>query len=34
MSSVFKTDEDAKAVQIDARNPAKTVQIGASFDPK
>jgi hypothetical protein len=33
-SSVFKADEDAKAVQIDIKNPGKTVQIGASLHPK
>jgi hypothetical protein len=33
-SSIFKTDEDAKAIQIDARNPAKTMQNRASLDPK
>jgi hypothetical protein len=33
-SGIFKMDEDAKAVQIDARDHAKTVQIGASLDPK
>jgi hypothetical protein len=33
-SGVFKTDEDAKAVQIDAEDPAKTVQIEANIDPK
>jgi hypothetical protein len=31
---VFKTDEDAKAIQIDAGDPDKTMQIGASLDPK
>jgi hypothetical protein len=34
MSGVCEMDEDAKAVQIDAGNPAKTVQIGASLNPK
>jgi hypothetical protein len=33
-SSVFNTDEAAKVVQIDARNPTKTEQIGANLDPK
>jgi hypothetical protein len=33
-SDVFKMDEDAKAIQIDAGNPSKTVQIRASLDPK
>jgi hypothetical protein len=32
--SVFKANEDAKAVQIDVGNLAKTVQIGANLDPK
>jgi hypothetical protein len=32
--SIFKMDEDAKAVQIDAGDPAKTVQNRASLDPK
>jgi hypothetical protein len=30
----FKEDEDAKAMQINTENPVKTVQIGASLDPK
>jgi hypothetical protein len=30
----FKATEDAKVVQIDAGDPAKTVQIGATLDPK
>jgi hypothetical protein len=33
-SGIFKADEDTKAVQMDAKNPSKTVQIGASLDPK
>jgi hypothetical protein len=33
-SSIFKMDEDAKAVQIDAGNPTKTMQIGVSLNPK
>jgi hypothetical protein len=33
-SGIFKTDEDTKAVQINARDPAKTMQIEASLDPK
>jgi hypothetical protein len=33
-SSIFKMDEDAMAVQIDAGDHAKTVQITASLDPK
>jgi hypothetical protein len=33
-SNAFKAIEDAKAVQIDARDPNKNVQIGASLDPK
>jgi hypothetical protein len=34
MSSSFKVAEDAKAVQIDVGDLAKTMQIGASLDPK
>jgi hypothetical protein len=34
MFSIFKADEDAKAMQINAENPAKTVQIRADLDPK
>jgi hypothetical protein len=34
MSGAFKATKDAKAVQIDAGDPTKTVQIGASLDPK
>jgi hypothetical protein len=30
----FKAAEDANAMQIDAGDPAKTVQIGSSLDPK
>jgi hypothetical protein len=33
-SGSFKAIEDTKAVQIDAGDPAKTMQIGASFDSK
>jgi hypothetical protein len=33
-SSIFKVDEYAKGMQIDARNPDKTVQIQASWNPK
>jgi hypothetical protein len=33
-SNAFKAIEDAKAVPIDAGDPTKTVQIGASLDPK
>jgi hypothetical protein len=33
-SGIFMTDVDAKVVQIDAGDPAKTVQIGANLDPK
>jgi hypothetical protein len=33
-SGAFKATEDAKAVQIDAGDPAKTVQIGATLEPK
>jgi hypothetical protein len=32
--SIFKTDEDTKAVQIDDRDPAKTIQIKANLDRK
>jgi hypothetical protein len=32
--NVFKADEDAKAVPIDAKNLTKTVQIGIGLDPK
>jgi hypothetical protein len=31
-SGTFKVAEDGKAVQIDAKNPTKTVQIGASLN--
>jgi hypothetical protein len=34
MSGVFKAYEDAKAMQIDDGNADKTVQIGASLNPK
>jgi hypothetical protein len=33
-SSIFKVDEDTKVMQINAENPAKTMQIGTSLDPK
>jgi hypothetical protein len=33
-SGTFKAAKDAKAVQIDADDPAKTVQIGAGLNPK
>jgi hypothetical protein len=33
-SGAFKAVEDAKAVQIDTDDPTKTVQIGASLNPK
>jgi hypothetical protein len=33
-SGAFTMAEYAKAMQIDANNPAKTVQIGASLNPK
>jgi hypothetical protein len=33
-SDTFKVAEDAKAMQIDAEGPAKTVQIGADLNPK
>jgi hypothetical protein len=32
--NIFMANEDAKAVQINTGNPAKTVQIRASLDPK
>jgi hypothetical protein len=34
LSSTFKAAEDAKVVQIDAEDPTKTFQIGASLNPK
>jgi hypothetical protein len=33
-SDSFKATEDAKAVQINVRDLAKTMQIGVSSDPK
>jgi hypothetical protein len=33
-SSAFKAIKDAKAVQIDAEDPAKTVQIRSGLNPK
>jgi hypothetical protein len=33
-TGAFKVAEDAKAIQIDAEDPAKTVQIGADLSPK
>jgi hypothetical protein len=33
-SAIFKTDEDAKYIQIDAGDLAKTMQIGASLGLK
>jgi hypothetical protein len=33
-SSALKAAEDAKAMQIYAEDPAKTVQIGVGFNPK
>jgi hypothetical protein len=33
-SSAFEAAEDAKAMQIDAEDPAKTVQIRVSRNPK
>jgi hypothetical protein len=33
-SSIFKAHEDAKAMLIEVKNLAKTMQIGASLDPK
>jgi hypothetical protein len=34
MASIFNTDEDAKARHICPRDPAKTMEIGVSLDPK
>jgi hypothetical protein len=34
MSGAFKAIEDAKVIQINAEEPTKTVQIGASLSPK
>jgi hypothetical protein len=34
MSRAFNATDDAKVVQIKVANPAKTVQIEASLDPK
>jgi hypothetical protein len=34
IASAFKATEDAKAMQIDAGDHAKTLQIGATLDPK
>jgi hypothetical protein len=34
MSGAFKAVDNAKAMQIDAEDPAKTMQTGASLDPK
>jgi hypothetical protein len=34
VSAIFKIDEDTKVIQIDDGDPAKTMQIGASLDPK
>jgi hypothetical protein len=33
-SDTFKEAEDAKAVQINSEDPAKTVQIGVGLNPK
>jgi hypothetical protein len=33
-SKTFNVAKDAKALQIDAEDPAKTVQIGAGLKPK
>jgi hypothetical protein len=33
-SSAFKAVKDAKAVQIESKDPANTVQIGADLNPK
>jgi hypothetical protein len=34
MPGTFKAAEDAKAMQIDAMDPAKTIQFGANLSPK
>jgi hypothetical protein len=34
MSGAFKASKDAKAVEINGKNPTKTVQIGARLSPK
>jgi hypothetical protein len=34
VSDIFKTGEYVKAIQIDVRESAKTMQIKASLDPK
>jgi hypothetical protein len=33
-SGAFKAAEDAKAMQINAKDPTKIVQIGVSLNPK
>jgi hypothetical protein len=33
-SGTFKATEDAKAIQIDTEDPAKTIQVGANLSPK
>jgi hypothetical protein len=33
-SNAFKAVEDAKAMQIDAKDPTRTIQIGADLNPK
>jgi hypothetical protein len=34
LSGAFKVAEDAKAMHVDVDDPAKTVQIEASLNPK
>jgi hypothetical protein len=34
MPGTFKAAEDAKTMQIDAMDPAKTIQFGANLSPK
>jgi hypothetical protein len=33
-SSIFKMNKDVEDIQIDVEDPAKTMQIGASLEPK
>jgi hypothetical protein len=32
--NIFKMNEDAKVIQIDAKDPTKIVQVRATFNPK
>jgi hypothetical protein len=34
MFDIFKMNEDAKVIQIDAKDPTKIVQVRATFNPK